>query len=158
MPWKVLLIDDDREFLDILSERLAIRDLEVATAASAAEAMALVENNAYDTILLDLQMPQVDGLQALERLRQIDPSLRILVLTGHATVAKGVQAMKLGAVDVIEKPVDIRVLVDKINATASKRDVPPTRAAVLLSSEKAPRLLSSLLHPFRKALGSKDES
>ena len=117
MSVKVLLIDDDRDFLAILAERLLIRDMEVTTATSAIEAFALVESNPFDAIILDLQMPEMDGLQALERFRAINPHLQVILLTGHATVAKGVQAMKLGAVDVMEKPVDIRALTERIKMT-----------------------------------------
>ena len=156
MPWKILLIDDDREFLSILSERLEFRDMEVATASSAMDAIALVEKNSYDTIILDLQMPQIDGLQALEKLRQVNPSLQIIVLTGHATVAKGVQAMKLGAIDVMEKPVDIRLLVDKIKTTASGQGAPFPQAAAPPPIAKPQGLLSSLLRPIRNAFGAND--
>ncbi|WP_319587361.1 response regulator [uncultured Desulfobulbus sp.] len=121
MAVKVLLIDDDQEFLDILSERLTIRDMEVKTAASAKTGLDLVKNTFFDVIILDLQMPEMDGLQALEQLTAINPNLQIILLTGHATVARGVQAMKLGAVDVLEKPVNIRELVEKIRTTSTEK-------------------------------------
>jgi DNA-binding NtrC family response regulator len=121
MSVKVLLIDDDQDFLDILAERMTIRDIEVTTVSSAREAIGLVEKNWYDTIVLDLQMPEIDGMQALEKLKAINPDLQIILLTGHATVAKGVQAMKLGATDVMEKPVDIRVLTEKIKKAPAKK-------------------------------------
>lgn len=120
MSVQVLLIDDDQDFLAILSERLVIRDMDVTTASSAIEAFALVESRPFDAIILDLQMPEMDGLQALERFKTINPNLQIILLTGHATVAKGVQAMKLGAADVLEKPVDIRVLTEKIKKTQAQ--------------------------------------
>jgi DNA-binding NtrC family response regulator len=121
MSVQVLLIDDDQDFLSILSERLMIRDMDVTTVSSAVEAFALVESRPFDAIILDLQMPEMDGLQALERFKAINPELQIILLTGHATVAKGVQAMKLGAADVLEKPVDIRVLTEKIKKTQEQR-------------------------------------
>ena len=104
MSVKVLLIDDDKDFLAILSERLMIRDIEVTTVSSAQDALLLVAGNPYDAVILDLQMPEMDGLQALEQFKSINPDLQVILLTGHATVAKGVQAMKLGAADVLEKP------------------------------------------------------
>ncbi len=117
MSVKVLLIDDDQNFLDILAERLMIRDMDVTTVSSALDAFVLVETQPFDALILDLQMPEMDGLQALEKFKTINPNLQIILLTGHATVAKGVQAMKLGAADVLEKPVDIRVLTEKIKKT-----------------------------------------
>jgi len=125
MSVKVLLIDDDQDFLAILSERLMIRDMDVTTVSSAVEAFSLVESRPYDAIILDLQMPEMDGLQALERFKAINPNLQVILLTGHATVAKGVQAMKLGAADVLEKPVDIRVLTEKIKKTQMQKNSGP---------------------------------
>jgi DNA-binding NtrC family response regulator len=154
MSVKVLLIDDDQEFLDILSERLTIRDMDVKTAASAKAGLDLVKNAVFDVIILDLQMPEMDGLQALEQLTTINPHLQIILLTGHATVARGVQAMKLGAVDVLEKPVNIRELVEKIRATPSEK-VFRTNGNSGLSSlahqqGKLSRLLLSIRQLFKK--------
>jgi DNA-binding NtrC family response regulator len=121
MSEKVLLIDDDQDFLSIMSERMEIRDIEVTTALSGEKALSLVEDVSYDAIILDLNMPNMDGLQTLEKLKAINPDLQIILLTGHATVAKGVQAMKLGATDVMEKPVDINALAEKIKSAHVKK-------------------------------------
>ena len=121
MAEKVLLIDDEQDFLDVMSERMKTRDIDVTTASSAKDALSLAENGSFDAIILDLQMPEMDGLQALERMKAVNPDLQVILLTGHATIEKGVQAMKLGATDVMEKPADIQKLVDKIkNAHAKK--------------------------------------
>jgi len=66
-------------------------------------------------------MPEMDGLQTLEKLKAINPDLQIILLTGHATVEKGVQAMKLGASDVMEKPADIQVLTEKIKKAHARK-------------------------------------
>ena len=104
-----------------MSERMRNRDIDVTTASSAREALALAEEGAYDAIVLDLQMPEMDGLQTLEKLKAINPDLQVILLTGHATVEKGVQAMKLGATDVLEKPADIQVLTEKIRKAHAKK-------------------------------------
>ena len=121
MSEKVLLIDDEKEFLEVMSERMQNRDIDVTTASSARDALALVEKESYDAIILDLQMPEMDGLQALERLKAINPDLQVILLTGHATVEKGVQAMKLGATDVLEKPADIQTLTEKIRKAHARK-------------------------------------
>ena len=121
MSEKVLLIDDEKDFLEVMSERMQNRDIDVTTASSAREALALVEKESYDAIILDLQMPEMDGLQALERLKAINPDLQVILLTGHATVEKGVQAMKLGATDVLEKPADIQTLTEKIRKAHARK-------------------------------------
>ena len=121
MSERVLLIDDEKEFLEVMSERMQNRDIDVTTASSARDALALVEKESYDAIILDLQMPEMDGLQALERLKAINPELQVILLTGHATVEKGVQAMKLGATDVLEKPADIQTLTEKIRKAHARK-------------------------------------
>ena len=159
MSVRVLLIDDDQDFLGILSERLVIRDFEVTTVSSALDAFALVENEPYDAVILDLQMPEMDGLQVLERFKVIKPHLQIILLTGHATVAKGVQAMKLGATDVLEKPVDIRILTEKLKKIHQVQKIPRKGALgkqatlaspILEQSGIISRLIQIFLKPFRK--------
>jgi len=66
-------------------------------------------------------MPQMDGLQLLKVLKEKNPDLQIILLTGHATVEKGIEAMKLGATDFLEKPVDLKVLTEKIHKTQTKK-------------------------------------
>ena len=121
MSEKVLLIDDEQDFLDVLSERMKNRDIDVTATSSTKDALELAGNGAFDAIILDLQMPEMDGLQTLQKLKTLNPELQVILLTGHATVEKGVQAMKLGATDVMEKPADIQKLVDKIKSAHAKK-------------------------------------
>jgi DNA-binding NtrC family response regulator len=121
MSKKVLLVDDDVEFLDTLSERMRTRGMEVSTSKSGAEALKKVEHEAYDVIILDLMMPGVDGLEALKILKAKRPGLQVILLTGHATVEKGIEAMKLGAMDFLEKPVDLSLLTEKIKKSQAKK-------------------------------------
>ncbi len=121
MTEKVLLVDDEADFLNIMSERMKNRGMEVSTAASAKEAIQMAETESFDAIILDLQMPGMDGLEALKALKAKRPELQVILLTGHATVEKSVEAMKLGAMDLMEKPADLKTLTEKIkNAQAKK--------------------------------------
>lgn len=128
MAEKILLVDDEAEFLKTLSERMRARGMDVSTSASAQEALAKVEEGAYDAVVLDLQMPGMDGLEALRILKERDPKLQVILLTGHATVEKGVEAMKRGALDLLEKPANIETLRKKIQEAS-------TRRLVLVSAE-----------------------
>ena len=92
MAEKILLVDDEADFLEALSERMRARGMQVATSRSAQEALETVEEGAFDAVVLDLQMPGMDGLEALRILKQKDPKLQVILLTGHATVEKGVEA------------------------------------------------------------------
>ncbi len=123
MAEKILLVDDEKDFLEALSERMRTRGMEVTTSSSAQEALDAVEEGAYDAVVLDLMMPGVDGLEALRILKEKDPKLQVILLTGHATVEKGVEAMKRGALDLLEKPADIETLTQKIKEASTKRMV-----------------------------------
>ncbi len=121
MSEKVLLVDDEVDFLDTLSERMRTRGMEVATSSTGVDALQKVDKEAYDVIILDLMMPGVDGLEALKILKAKRPELQVILLTGHATVEKGIEAMKLGAMDFLEKPADINMLTEKIKKAQAKK-------------------------------------
>lgn len=121
MAERILLVDDEKDFLDIMSERLKYRGMDVATAGSAKEALSKISSETYDVIVLDLQMQEMDGLEALKVLRSLKPELQVILLTGHVTLEKGVEAMKLGAMDLMEKPADITILEDKIRRAHTRK-------------------------------------
>ena len=74
-----------------------------------------------DTIILDLVMPGMDGLETLQKIKSTMPELQIILLTGQATVKKGIEAMKLGAFDFVEKPADIQQLLSLIKEAKNKK-------------------------------------
>lgn len=129
MTEKILLVDDETAFLDVMSERIAGRGMAVATADSAGAALAMLAAGRFDAVVLDLMMPGMDGLAALDRIKQRHPDLTVVLLTGHASVEKGIEAMKRGALDVIEKPLDLEALTGIIKkARARKRLILETGA------------------------------
>ena len=117
----VLLIDDEEQFLKVLGERLETRGLQVNTVTSGEDALTLIDDENYDAIILDLAMPGIDGIETLKLLKEKNPDLEIIMLTGHATVQKGIEAMKLGAEDFLEKPVELSVLLERISEAKNKR-------------------------------------
>lgn len=123
MTDKVLLIDDEKDFLDALAERMRTRDIDVTESTSAKDALKKVGTESYDAVVLDLQMPEMDGLEALKILLAKDPKLQVILLTGHATVQKGVEAMKLGAMELLEKPANFDTLMDRIKQARARRMV-----------------------------------
>ena len=120
---KILLVDDEEEFARTLAERLEARDLRVDVAFSGEAALEKARKKSYDAIVLDLAMPGLDGIDTLKEFRKINPDLQIIILTGQATVQKGIEAMKLGAVDLMEKPTDLKKLLAKIEEASSKKAV-----------------------------------
>ncbi|MCP4115424.1 MAG: response regulator [Desulfobacteraceae bacterium] len=121
MSEKILLVDDEKEFLEAMSERMTNRGMDVTTALSAKEAIEKVKNENFDAIIVDLLMPEMDGLEALETLKQINADLQVILLTGNATVEKGIEAMKLGAMDLLEKPADLNNLTERIKKAKARK-------------------------------------
>jgi len=121
MKEKVLLVDDEKEFIETLAERMQNRGMEVSATTSAVEALKMAEEESYDAIILDLKMPEMDGIEVLAALKEKNPELQVILLTGHATVQKGIEAMKLGAMDFLEKPFDIKVLSEKIKKAHTQK-------------------------------------
>ncbi len=117
----VLLVDDEEDFVEVLAERLEARGLAVDTAGNGELALEKAGKRSFDAIVLDMAMPGLNGIETLQGLLQINPDLQVILLTGRATLGQAVEAMKLGALDFLEKPVDIETLVAKIAEAATKR-------------------------------------
>lgn len=126
---RVLLVDDEVEFVETLAERMRARGLDVEIAHCGKEALGNVAGKSFDAVVLDLAMPGMDGIETLRRLREADPDLQIMLLTGQGTIEAAVEATKLGALDVFQKPTDIEVLIEKIKEARAKK--------VMLAEEKS---------------------
>jgi len=115
MKIKVLLVDDEKDFVETLDERLQIRDFNVTTALSGDEAIKLVEENDFDVIVLDVQMPGKSGIETLKEIKNMENISQVIMLTGHATVKGAIEGMKNGAYDYLMKPTDTDELTEMIN-------------------------------------------
>ncbi len=115
MKISVLLVDDEKDFVESLAERLQLRDFNVATALSGDEALKLVEENDFDVIVLDVKMPGKDGVETLKEIKNIEQLSQVIMLTGHATVKTAIEGMKSGAFDYLMKPTDTDELIEMIN-------------------------------------------
>ena len=115
MKISVLLVDDEKDFVESLAERLQLRDFNVATALSGDEALKLVEENDFDVIVLDVKMPGKDGVETLKEIKNIEQLSQVIMLTGHATVKTAIEGMKNGAFDYLMKPTDTDELIEMIN-------------------------------------------
>jgi len=118
---KVLLVDDDTEFTEVLAERMGTRGLKVDMANDGPSAIDKVKHDSYDAIILDLAMPGMDGIETMKALLKRQPDLQIILLTGHATLEKGVEAVKLGAMDFLEKPANLEKLMSKIKKAHNQK-------------------------------------
>ena len=118
---RVLLVDDEVDFVEVLADRLEARGLRVQKTHNGPEALAAAEEVVFDAIVLDMAMPGMNGIETLEGLLEINPDLQVILLTGRATLEQAVAAIRTGALDLLEKPAEIDNLVSKIEMAATKR-------------------------------------
>jgi len=146
--FSILLVDDEERFARNLAKILEKRGFAVSTAFGGAQALALLGSGApIGVVVLDVRMPDMDGIETLRRIKQIDEDIQVIMLTGHASLEDGTEAVRAGAFDYLQKPYDIEDLVVKIG---SARDVgqikrhpllwPRTRAGELILSGFVPLL------------------
>jgi DNA-binding NtrC family response regulator len=122
MSAKVLIVDDEKDFLDIMAERMGARGMEVSTVTSAEVALKMILKESYDAVIMDLMMPEMDGFKALKLFKESRPDVPVILLTANVPEEKCLEAIKLGAMDVIEKPADLNLLTQKIEkAKAMKK-------------------------------------
>jgi DNA-binding NtrC family response regulator len=117
----VLIADDEIEFASTLVARLKLRNFQATMANSGKAALAAIEDEQPDVLILDLKMPDLDGLEVLASLKENYPDLAVIILTGHGSFEAGRQGMELGAYDYIMKPVDLNLLLVKIEDAFQSR-------------------------------------
>ena len=124
MPTKILIVDDEKDFLDIMAERMSARGMEVSTATSAENALKMILKESFDAVIMDLMMPEMDGFKALKLFKEAKPHVPIILLTANVPEEKCIEAIKLGAMDVIEKPADLNLLTQKIEQAKALKNKP----------------------------------
>ena len=119
---RILLVDDETEFTDSMSQLLRTRGYQVTAVNSGYDALKALKEGKYDVVVLDLKMPGKDGMTTLREAKDLDIFTETLILTGHGTIDTAKEAMKLGAYDYLTKPCDIDDLVAKIQGARIKKD------------------------------------
>lgn len=115
----VLIIDDEHDFAVTLAERLQLRNFEAKAVGGADEAMALMQGGWRPAVVIvDLKMPGLDGIETLSLIKQHDPTIEVILLTGHGSTTAGIEGMNKGLFDYLIKPVDIAELIEKIELAA----------------------------------------
>ena len=105
-PSSVLVIDDEPVVLDLFQRVLAGKGLVIRTARNGEEALALIAQEGFGCVLADKNLPGIDGIEIVRRIRQSQPHCACIVMTAYASTESAVEALRLGAVDYIEKPFD----------------------------------------------------
>jgi DNA-binding response OmpR family regulator len=116
---KILLVDDERGFVDVISKRMSKRNIEVTKAYSGKDALQALRKTDFDAVVLDLKMEDMDGIEILKIFKKIVPDLPVIMLTGHGSEEAARDGLRLGASDYLTKPCEFEELIVKIKDVVS---------------------------------------
>ena len=134
----LVVVDDEQGILDVVGRFARRAGYDVITCAGGREGIAQLQTRRADLVLVDLRMPDVGGLDVLRAIRETDPHCQTVLMTGFASVETAVEAIKLGAMDYLNKPLDFGRL-DQLLATV-REDIERRRSLLSIESDVARRL------------------
>ena len=111
---RLLLIDDEEDYRITLANRLKKRHIDVTDVGSGEEGIKLIRQKPFDVAVVDIKMPGMDGIETLSLIKENDPLVEVILLTGHASVEAGIEGIKLGAYDYVIKPCNVNDLLLKV--------------------------------------------
>ncbi len=120
VPSKILLVDDEKEFVQTLSERLQMRNMGTAVVYDGNSALAQVQRDEPEVMIIDLKMPGIDGMELLKQVKQTCPRIQVIVMTGHGSEQDKKKCMDLGAFSYMQKPIDINLLSESLKKAYKK--------------------------------------
>jgi DNA-binding NtrC family response regulator len=147
----ILIVDDERSFGEVVAQRLRQRGFTAMAVANGPDALKrLEETSTIEVVLLDLKMPVMDGIAALQLIKEKYPLVEVVMLTGDATIDSAIEAMKSGAFDYLVKPFDIDQVTDKINAAVKRKrnreaGIREVRSRPYISERERDDLISRIL-------------
>jgi len=112
--FKALLVDDEEDLVSTLVERLGYRGIEAEYALDGYSALAILQEKKFDVIVLDLKLPGMDGIEILEQIKQLDPHVPVLLITGHGSPVEENQEKPENAYDYLIKPINLETLIAKM--------------------------------------------
>jgi two-component system, OmpR family, response regulator len=119
--FRVLIVDDEDDFRETLSLRLRNRKFIVDVAQSGEKALELLSNQDFDVIILDVLMPGMDGLACLKEIKKMKPLVEVILLTGREEVESGIEGMRMGAFEYLEKPLPLDELLEKMELAYERK-------------------------------------
>jgi len=134
---KILIIDDEKSIRNTLKEILSYEDYEISLAENGLEGLELAKSDEFDVVLCDIKMPQMDGIEVLEKMQELALDTQIIMISGHGNIDTAVDAIKKGAFDFIEKPLDLnRILITIRNAMDKSKLITETKVLKRKVSKK----------------------
>src|SRR6056297_3844735 len=122
IPTNVLIVDDEKDFVEMFGLRLEEAGERVYRAYSGKECLDVLDKENIDVVVLDIKMPGMDGIETLTELKKRHPIVEVIMLTGHGTIETAVQGMKLGAFDYLLKPADVEEITTKMEGARKRKD------------------------------------
>jgi DNA-binding NtrC family response regulator len=151
---KLLFIDDEQTFLKYLAKRMMLEGFEVKTTFSGEEGVAAAAGESFDVAVVDLQMPGIDGIEVQRQLKDLQPDLPCIVLTGHGSVENALESGKYNAFKFLSKPVDMDTLIATIHAAHDLRQQRLAAGAANQNGSQAGQgPVSKLFQKFRNIYG-----
>jgi DNA-binding NtrC family response regulator len=141
MKARLLIVDDEEQFVEALSERLSMRDYDVTTSLTGEDAIEKIKNFNFDVVILDVRLPGVEGTEVLREIKNLKPLTEVIMLTGHGTVEMAIEGMKNGAFDFLMKPCETEDLTAKIGKAHDRKaeHEDRIRSAKISHSASSPR-------------------
>ncbi|MGD9252490.1 MAG: response regulator [Holophagae bacterium] len=121
IPIDILIVDDEKDFVEMLSLRLADEGHRVRAAYSGEQGLSLLEEAECDVVILDIRMPGMDGVTALKAIKKRHPAVEVILLTGHGTIDTAVDGLKAGAFDYVQKPANFDEMLAKLAAARDRK-------------------------------------
>ncbi len=157
---KLLFVDDEEKFLKGMTERLKLRDIVVHSFNNGPDALVAAKEETYDVALLDLKMPEMGGEELLKKLKQMMPSMEVIILTGHGSEDSAVRTFREGAYEYLMKPCELDELMSAITRAYAKRLKAKnqmlkdkTDAIIAASKDYTPRELLRMLQNLEEEEG-----
>lgn len=117
---RLLLVDDEPDFKEVMLKHLSRKGIRLSVAECCLDALDLLDTTPADVIIMDMNMPGMDGIQCLRKVKERWPQIEVIILTGHASVKSGIEGMESGAFDYCIKPIDVHELIEKVELAAQK--------------------------------------
>jgi DNA-binding NtrC family response regulator len=121
IPIDILIVDDEEDFVEMLTMRLTDEGHRVRAAYDGDEGLAALEKAPCDVVILDIRMPRMDGITALKEIKKLYPVVEVILLTGHGAVDTAVEGLKSGAFDYVQKPANFAELLEKLEAARDRK-------------------------------------
>ncbi len=112
---RILIVDDEERFRQTMAKLLSVRSLQAETAGGGIEALEKLSAGNFDIVILDVKMPGMSGIQALEQIKKSNPFIEVIILTGYASLDTAREITRLGAYDYLLKPYNLEELIEKID-------------------------------------------